>query len=75
MGSVSPAFFFLTKGETLKEEDNAFTSPHNKAAFKRYNGMEGNTPQSQGVIVPRLCMKPAVYAAAGFLISRINFLL
>ena len=77
MASVGPGFF-LTKGETVDEEDNPSAFPQNKAAFKSWsccNGTEGNTLQSQGVTVLSLCVKPAVYAAAGFLISRINFLL
>jgi hypothetical protein len=75
--SNGPAFF-LRKRETMKEEDNASTFPHNKATFKRWfccNGTEGNIPRSQGVTVIPLWMKLAVYAAAGFLISKINFLL
>lgn len=77
MGSVGPVFL-LTKGETLKEEDNASTFPEKKAAFKRWsccNRAEGDIPWSQGVTLLPLCVKPAVSAAVGFLISKINFLL
>lgn len=73
-----PFFFLVTKEETL-EEDNASQIPQNKATFKKvtllqWNG-RGHPSALWGYWASPSCLKPAVYDAAGYLISRINFLL